>query len=103
MGSYHYRRDSPLTRWQQEKAWSLCCERHPILIRRWSGKERPNDKLLLRHIEREIDWYHMKAAKPGLDAMAARLRKANALNRKIQRLIALASPPSSPGEKGGAG
>jgi hypothetical protein len=31
MGTYHYHRDSPLTRWQQEKLWKLCGERHPIL------------------------------------------------------------------------
>lgn len=90
MGNYRYRPDSPLTRWQQEKVWALCRERSTVVMRRCygaGGPERPGDKQLQRHLEREIDWYHMKEAKPGLDHMRAELRSINALNRRVHVLI----------------
>ena len=87
MGLYRYNPQSPLTRWQQEKVYALCGERHPILSRRRAGNARPGDARLLRHIEREIDWYQMKEAKPGLDAMRAKLRQVNRFKRRVERLL----------------
>jgi hypothetical protein len=68
------------------------------------GSERPSDKRLLRHIERQIDWYQMKEYKPTHDYWRKRLRETNALVRRINRLVAMASPPEPhPPEEGDKG
>lgn len=90
VGSYHYNPRSPLTRWQQEKVYALCGERHPILSRMRTGEERPTDRALLRHIERQIDWYELKEAKPGHDYMRAQIRKAGQVYRRLRHTAKLA-------------
>lgn len=85
MGSYRYNPESPLTRWQQEKVYALCGERHPILSRLRDGSERPGDRALLRHIERQIDWYHAKEYQPSRDYWQRQMRKIDAMLRKAER------------------
>lgn len=87
MGSYHYHPGSPLTRWQQEKLWSLCQERSKVVMRRHfgDGKPLPGDKRLQRHLEREIDWYQMKEYKPSHDYWRGKIREVNRMIRKAKR------------------
>lgn len=85
MGAYRYNPHSPLTRWQQEKVYALCGERHPILERRFTGRERPTDRALLRHIERQIDWYELKEYKPSHDYWRAEMRRLGRLYARVRR------------------
>lgn len=78
---------APLTRWQQQKAQSLADERHPILSRLRGEQERPGDRRLLRHIERQLDWYQLKEAKPGREIRRAETQRLEALVRKADRLL----------------
>ena len=93
--------------WREKKMRELCNERHPILSRLrqlrpdvWGQsrtriasltEEERRLRRLLAHIHRELDFYEMQIAKPGLDAMREKSRQLGALARRVRRLAAWAS------------
>ncbi len=80
---------SNLTPWQRRKLQSLCDERHPILSRLRLPNPRPSDRRLLRHIERQIDWYELKEYRPAHEHHRAQMRKIAKLYQQTRRLARL--------------
>jgi hypothetical protein len=97
--------------WREKKMCQLCDERHPILSRLrqlrpdvWGQSrvriasltdEERRLRRLLAHIHRELDFYEMQIAKPGLDAMREKNRQLGLLLRRVRRLAARVAGPAT--------
>lgn len=66
----------------------LARERSVIIERSFAGTPEPGDKTLLRHLDRELNYYEMQLLKPALDRLEAQARAKQKLARQIVRAVA---------------
>lgn len=77
---------SVLSRGERVLLQRLCASRHPILSRKWAGKERPDDAANLAKIETRIDELEMKELAPAFAAMEARIAELNRIGAELEEL-----------------
>lgn len=65
----------------------LARERSRIVQRSFAGSPEPGDKPLLRHLERELDWYEMQLLRPAFERLEAKARAQRALARQIREAL----------------
>lgn len=67
----------------------LARERGPLAVRKATGQELTRAELrLLRHFERELNFYEMKLLEPSFQRLEAEARSQMRLARSIEKLVA---------------
>lgn len=65
----------------------LARERSHVVSRSFAGSPEPGDTALLRHLERELDWYEMQLLRPAFERLEAEARAKRKLARQILKAV----------------
>lgn len=65
----------------------LARERRFIIERQFLGTPAPGDKQLLRHLDRELNYYEMALMKPAFERLEATIRARKKLARQVARTV----------------
>lgn len=76
-------------KWRARKKRELINDRQPLVMKQFAEFRvlTPAERTLLRHLDREIDYYQMQEMRPAFERMERVARERRAVARRITRFV----------------